>query len=64
MSGENMEDREENNDEINLSDYIDVLKKHKWLISIIVFVSVLATGIISFNHNASSIINSFVTHVN
>ena len=43
-----MEDREEYYDEINLLDYIDVLKKHYRLIFIIVAVSVLATGISSF----------------
>ena len=43
-----MEDREEYYDEINLLDYIDVLKKHYGLIFIIVAVSVLATGISSF----------------
>ncbi len=45
---DDMQDREEYNDEINLLDYINELKKHYWLISIIVAVSVLTTGISSF----------------
>lgn len=36
-----------NNDEINLMDYINVLKRHKRLILIIIAISVIATGIIS-----------------
>ena len=42
-----MENKEEN-DEINLLDYVNVLKKHKKLILIMVTISVLTTGIISF----------------
>lgn len=43
-----MENREEDNDEINLLDYFNVIKKHKKLILIIIIISVLATGIYSF----------------
>jgi len=43
-----MHDIEEYDDEINFLDYIKVLRKHYRLIFIIVTVSVLATGIISF----------------
>ena len=43
-----MENREEINDEINLMDYINVIKKHKRLILLIVAISVVATGIVSF----------------
>ncbi len=43
-----MQDTEEYDDEINLLDYINVLKKHYRLISVIVIVSVLTTGIVSF----------------
>ena len=42
-----MENTEEY-DGLNILDYIDVLKKYKWLIIITVTISVLATGIISF----------------
>ncbi len=44
-----MKEIEEYDDEINLADYINVLKKHYRLIAIVVAVTVLATGIISFN---------------
>jgi uncharacterized protein involved in exopolysaccharide biosynthesis len=43
-----MEYREENNDEINLLDYINVLKKHRRLILIIVAISVFITALTSF----------------
>lgn len=43
-----MPEIEEYDDEINLLDYINVLRKHYILISVIVAVSVLTTGIVSF----------------
>lgn len=43
-----MEKREEVSDEINLIDYINVIKKHSRMIVIIIALSVLTTGTISF----------------
>jgi len=42
-----MENRKDIGDEINLLDYLNVLKKHKKIIIIIVAISVLTTGIVS-----------------
>lgn len=44
-----MDENDRSCNEVNLADYLSVLVKHKWLIAILVLMSVLTTGIIAFN---------------